>query len=278
MAIITISRFTMSGGETLAACLSERLRIPSLSREVLKEVAGRFGITESLLLEELEKTQGLIRGASPERRLYLAALQLALAEKALQGPFIYHGHAGHLLLRGIPQVFKVGIVAPLQVRAEKLMQRHNMSPEEALKSVKQMDERRIRWVRFLYDVDWLDPAQYDLVINIQSISIDAACGMIECALKEEDFKQRPEDRRLLEDFALASRVKLELAARERTKGMELEVAARNGAVKISAKIVTGGIFSRGKTTTRKELLDIARKVPGVKEASITLEEDAVPLE
>ena len=80
MNIITISRFTMSGGETLARCLAEKLKIPSLSREVLKEVATQFGITESLLRGQLEKTQGFIHGPSPERRVYLAALQLALAE------------------------------------------------------------------------------------------------------------------------------------------------------------------------------------------------------
>ncbi len=106
MAIITISRGTMSGGEALAKCLSERLGIPAVSQEILQEASDRFGISQSLLLQQLEKTKGLIRGPSTERSLYLTAIQLALAERAQRGPFVYYGHAGHLLMKGIPRGLK----------------------------------------------------------------------------------------------------------------------------------------------------------------------------
>jgi cytidylate kinase len=278
MTVVTISRFTMSGGEKLANCLADRLGIPSLSREVLKEVASQFGITESLLREQLEKTRGLIHGPSPERRVYLAALQLALAEKAQQGPFIYHGHAGHLLLKGLPQILKVGIVAPLQSRAEKLMKLENLTFEEAVKSIKQMDEGRVKWVRFLYDVDWLDPSMYDLVVNVGYLSQETACELILCTLKQEQFQEKPENQGLLEDFVLASRVKVQLATHERTKGLDLEVEAEKGTVKIRGKIMTGGFFPRGKQTTKNDLIEVTQKIPGVKQVRIGLEEFAVPLE
>jgi cytidylate kinase len=278
MTVVTISRFTHSGGETLARCLAEKLGIPSISREVLKEVASQFGISEPLLREQLERTQGLIHGPSPERRVYLAALQLALAEKAQQGPFIYHGHAGHLLLKGLPHILKVGIIASLQFRAQKLMKKENINLEEAIKSIKQSDESRIKWVRFLYDVYWLDPSLYDLVINIEYVSLETACELIVCTLRQEQFKEKPENKALIEDFVLASRVKVQLATHERTKGLELEVAAEKGIVKISGKILTGGIFSRGKQTTKNDLIEVAQKIPGVKQVLIGLEEFPVPLE
>lgn len=276
--IVTISRFTHSGGETLARCLAERLGIPSISREVLKAVASQFGISEPLLREQLEKTQGLIHGPSPERRVYLAALQLALAEKAQQGPFIYHGHAGHLLLKGLPQILKVGIVASLQFRAQKLVKKENINLEESVRSIKQSDESRIKWVRFLYDVYWLDPSLYDLIINIEYISLETACELIVCTLQQEQFRERPEDKALVEDFVLASRIKAQLAVHERTKGLEVDVEAQKGVVKISGKVITGGIFPRGKKTTKNDLIEVAQKVPGVKQVLIALEEFAVPLE
>lgn len=278
MAIVTISRFTMSGGETLAHCLSEKLGIPSLSREVLIEVVGQFGVTESLLREQLEKTQGVTPGRLPERGVYLAALQLALAERAKQGPFIYHGHAGHLLLKGIPQILKVGIVAPLKSRAEKLMKSKNFTFEEAVKSIKQMDESRIKWVRFLYDMNWLDPSLYDLVINVGYISLETACELILCALKQEQFKEKPENKALIEDFILASRIKVQLATNERTKGLDLEVESERGVVRIRGKILTGGVFHRGIQTTRNDLMEIAQRMPGVQKVLIGVEEFAVPLE
>ena len=126
----------------------------------------------------------MIPGPSPERGLYLAAIQLALAEKAAQGPFVYYGHAGHLLLKGVPQVLKVRVIAPLDRRAQKLAETQKMSFEEATKTIEKMDESRIKWTRFLYDVDWRDPSLYDLVINLDAIPIESACEIIVCALNQ----------------------------------------------------------------------------------------------
>lgn len=278
MTIVTISRFTMSGGEKLAKCLSERLGIPSVSREVLTQVADQFGISEALLVEQLEKTK---RGPSPERRLYMASLQLALAERAQQGPFVYHGLAGHLLLRGIPQILKIGIVAPLKLRAQKLMEEKNISPEEAIRSIQRWDERRANWVRFLYDVDWLDPSLYDLVINIASISVDSACEIVISALNQPEFREFPEKQRMIDDFVLASRVKVQLATHERTRSwLELEVVAEQQVVKITGRALMGGgiFYWRGEDRVRDELIEVVKAVPGVKKVIIALEGEAVPVE
>ncbi len=275
MTIVTISRFTMSGGERLANSLSEKLHIPSVSREVIIQVANQFGLSEAVLWEQLEKT----KGSSPERRLYLAALQLALAERAQQGPFVYHGLAGHFLLKGIPQILKVGIVAPLKFRAEALMRQKNISLDEATRSIHRWDEKSIKWARFLYDVDWLDPTLYDLMINIANISVEAACEIVVCALNQQEFGEFTGKQKLVEDFVLASRVKVQLAAHERTKGLDVEVEARNETVKITGRVLMGGVFSwGGKESTRNDLIEVSKTVPGVKKVSVSLEGTAVPLD
>jgi cytidylate kinase len=265
----------MSGGERLAECLSEKLGIPSLSREVIVQVANQFGISEALLWEQLEKT----KGPSPERRLYLAALQLALAERALQGPFVYHGLAGHFLLKGIPQILKVGIVAPLKFRAEALMRQKNISLDEATRSIQRWDEKSIKWARFLYDVDWLDPSLYDLMVSIAAISVEAACEIVTCALNQQEFGAFMGKEKLIEDFVLASRVKVQLAAHERTKGLDVEVEARAGTVKITGRVLLGGVFPwGGKESIRNDLIEVSKMVPGVEKVLVSLEGTAVPLE
>jgi len=99
-----------------------------------------------------------------------------------------------------------------------------------------------------------------------------------CTLEQEQFKEKPGNKALFKDFLVASRVKVQLATHKRTKGLELEVAAEKGTVKISGKIITGGIFSRGKQTTRNDLIEVAQTVPGVNQVLIGLEEFPVPLE
>ena len=278
MAIITISRGTMSGGESLAKCLSEKLSIPAVSQEILQEASDRFGISQSLLLQQLEKTKGLIRGPSSERSLYLTAIQLALAERAQKGPFVYYGHAGHLLMKGVPQVLKVQVIAPLNRRAQKLAETQKISLEEAKKSIEKMDEGRIKWSRFLYDVDWRDASLYDLVINLDSIGIESACAMIICTVNQKEFVESPESRIIIEDFLLASQVKAELAGHDRTKGLELEVSSKQGEVTISSRIETGGIFRSGRHQIKNDLIEVAKQVPGVKKVLIGIEDIPVVLE
>jgi cytidylate kinase len=278
MAIITISRGTMSGGEALAKCLSEELKIPAVSAEILEEASRRFGISQVLLQQQLEKTKGLIRGPSPERSLYLTAIQLALAERACKGPFVYYGHAGHLLMKGVPQVLKVRVITPLDQRFRKLAETQKISFEEAKKIIEKMEERRIKWTRFLYNVDWRDPALYDLVINLDAISLESACEMIVCTLKQKEFLESPKTQGIIEDFLLASRVKADLAGNDRTKGLELEVGAEKGVINITGSFETGGIFHSGKHRIKNDVIEVAQKVQGVKEVTIGLADIPVVLE
>ena len=223
-----------------------KIRGPGGQPEILQDAAGRFGISQALLLQQLEKSKGLIPGPSPERGLFLAAIQLALAKKADQGPFVYYGHAGHLLLKGVPQVLKVRVIAPLARRAQKLAENQKMSFEEATKRIEKMDESRIKWTRFLYNVDWRDPSLYDLVINLDAIPFETACEMIVCVLNQAAFKESPASQARVADFLLASQVKAALATNDLTKGLELEVSAEGGSLTINGRFETGGIFP-GKT-------------------------------
>jgi cytidylate kinase len=278
MAIISISRGTLSGGEALAKCLAEKLGIPAISQEVLQDAAGRFGISQTLLLQQLEKTRGLIPGPSPERGLYLAAIQVALAERACQGPFVYYGHAGHLLMKGVPQVLKVRVIAPLNRRAQKMAEAQKVSLEEARKTIEKMDEGRIKWTRFLYDVDWRDPALYDLVINLEAITLESACEIIFCALNQVEFQESSASRTVLENFLLASQVKAKLATNDLTKGLVLAVAAEDGVVTITGRFETGGIFPGGRHSISQAISAVTQEVPGAKRVLIGVEGIPVVLE
>jgi len=265
----------MSGGREIAERVSERLGIPSISREVITEVADQFGISEKTLWEKMGHT----KQAAPERYLYLCAMQLALAGRAQQGPFVYHGLAGHFLMRGIPRILRVGIVAPLKQRAMTFMQRKNVAFEEAVRSIQRWDEMRRKWVRFLYGVDWLDPSFYDLVINVGTIRMESASDLIISAMDREEFKDLPGRQRVIDDFVLAAKVQLQLAVDERTKGMELKVKAEGQTVRIRGRVLTSGVFrSGGSEITRSDITEVAGHVPGVRSVSVDLVETTGPLE
>ncbi len=91
MPLIIISRGSMSGGQALAECLAGALGSPCVGREIVVEAAARLGVPQQLLSEKLEKGPSFWQRLTMERRLYVAAVQAALAEHAARGDLIYHG-------------------------------------------------------------------------------------------------------------------------------------------------------------------------------------------
>jgi cytidylate kinase len=280
MSIVTISRGTFSGGEALAQCLTKKTGLPAVGVEVIKEAATLYGISESEISQQLKQGPKVWeRLLGEKRRLYFIALQSAMAERAAKGDFIYYGLAGHFLLHGVPNVFKVRLVAPLSYRIKNEMAKKNITGEVAKEYIEKVDERRKQWTKFFYHVDWTDPSLYDMVINLENLSIDAACGIIMYALSQPEFQSSPEKKKAVEDFALSCQVKAKLALNERTKGIELDVAVKDGNVRIQGKLYTTvGMFATGLRQSEAEIITIVKSVPGVKDVKVELQELPVAVE
>jgi cytidylate kinase len=280
MSIVTISRGTFSGGEALAQCLTKKTGLPAVGVEVIKEAATLYGISESEISQQLKQGPKVWeRLLGEKRRLYFIALQSAMAERAAKGDFIYYGLAGHFLLHGVPNVFKVRLVAPLSYRIKNEMAKKNITGEVAKEYIEKVDERRKQWTKFFYHVDWTDPSLYDMVINLENLSIDTACGIIMYALSQPEFQSSPEKKKAVEDFALSCQVKAKLALNERTKGIELDVAVKDGNVRIQGKLYTTvGMFATGLRQSEAEIITIVKSVPGVKDVKVELQELPVAVE
>jgi cytidylate kinase len=256
MSVITISRGSFSGGKTLAECLAVKLGYRCVGRETIVERAAASGVSHEELLAALLNPPGFLERFQHKRYQYLTLFQAALAEEVKTGHVVYHGNAGHLLLKGMPAVLRVRIIAPLEMRLAMVQERLKLSGNEALDYIRKMDEGRKRWTQFLYGVNWEDPALYDLVVNLEHMDIEEACEAIGAlAQTRRCFELSPECRAELEDLALASRVRAALAMNPSTSHLEVEASAKGGHVSI-----------RGKVTETGEL-DVVRRVamavPGV---------------
>jgi cytidylate kinase len=281
MAIVTISRGTLSGGEALAGRLADRLNLPTLSREVIRDAASRYGIAESLLDQQLHKVPSLIQrrlGGTEERRLYLVAIQAALAERARQGDFIYHGHAGHLLLKDLPGVFKVRLIAPMAYRVRAVREKQGLTEQEALKYIEQVDKNRAQWTKFLYNVDWLDPSLYDTVINLEFLSLETACSMIEAAVQQPEFLDSPERRKMIDERALACRIQLKLAQEDRTRGMQIHVDVSGSVARIHGRFLSAGPLSTGLHRSEEDILEVVRSFEEIKKVEFNLADAGIPVE
>ena len=179
MSVITISRGSFSGGKTLAECLAAKLGYRCIGRETIVERAAASGASHEELLSALLNPPGFLERFQHKRYRYLALFQAALAEEVKNGKVVYHGNAGHLMLKGAAAVLRIRIIAPTEMRLAMVQERLKLTGKEALDYIQKTDEGRRKWVRYLYGVDWDDPALYDLVLNLEHINTEEACGVID---------------------------------------------------------------------------------------------------
>lgn len=257
MPIITISRGSLSGGQLLASQLASRLGFKVISREVIVESAKKYEISEDQLREGMEEPPGLWARITHQRDQYVIAMRATLSELLDDSDVVYHGHAGQLLLKGLPNVIKVRLIAPLQYRLRSATIEHGLSGEEAQRHIVELDEKRRRWARRMYDVDVTDPSLYDLVINLEHMSIETATDVVAAMAEKSEYSHTPESDQQVRDFALKSRIVAELVLRSPFPPDIVEVDVRSGVVDLKG----GGLFDAKK----EEVVQFVRNIRGVKE-------------
>jgi cytidylate kinase len=263
MPIITISRGSMSGGRALAECVAAAIGAPCIGRELVVEAAAKLGVTEELLSQKLEKSPGLWQRMTQERRIYVTALQAALAEHAGSGHVVYHGFADHLLLPGVPGVLRVRLIAPMPVRVRAVMDQHRLAREAAERYIAEVDEDRVRWARFIYGVDLRDPALYDVTLNLDAMTVASACSVVVNVASRPEFTLTNEIRAQLADFVVACRVKVALAANPATRSLDLGVTVERGAVTVAGEMPDAAMITHVSTRLEKEIRSVVEAVDGV---------------
>jgi len=212
VAIITISRGSLSGGKALAGCLADRLGYPTLGREVLLEAAESLGVSEELFRGKFEAAPGLWARMTRERRKYALAVQTALAEWATRGNLVYHGQSGQFLLKELPGVLRIRLIAPVKMRVKAFLDTQPLvSQGQAEHFIRDVDQDRYRWCRLMYGADVTDPSLYDLTINLKRLTLESACVTIAEAASQPRYQITDEVETELFAFAARCRERLSRA-------------------------------------------------------------------
>ncbi|MBN2418798.1 MAG: cytidylate kinase-like family protein [Deltaproteobacteria bacterium] len=231
MSIITISRGSYSMGKEVAEKVAAKLGYRCLSREVILDASDLYQIPEIKLVKAIHDSPTILGRIGGSKKAYVAYYQSALAGRVKDDNVVYHGMAGHVLLKGIPHVLKVRIIAELEDRVAIEMKRENVTRQEALSKIKKDDEERRKWTQSLYGVDPWDSSLYDLVVHIHKFTIDDAVNIICDAANLNQFNATKESQQKMDDLALASRVKAILIERH----FDVSVLSESGNILIYTK-------------------------------------------
>ena len=265
MGIITISRGTKSGGILLAEALGERLGYKVLSRGAVLAGNPALQAMEDELWEEMHnRPPHLWESLESLRTAYICVLRASLMEYAQKGPLIYHANGGQLLLRGMPGLLRVRIIAPMAKRLQMVIDRRGGTELEASRYIYEKDENRTMWNRFLYNVGSLaDCMYYDQVVNLDRMTVEEAADLVVKATTYDVFRWTDDDRRRIDEIALATRVKSVLMQNPNTRMYVLDVAAEGDRIEVTGQ--------EGEEAADEEIRRICAAVPGVGKVMINHE-------
>lgn len=212
MAIIVISSEVATPGDEIAALVAKKLDHQLVDHSHVRQLAQDCDseFEKACAFYQANYGEGEQVGWM-ERMFYSKPAYVSLFKSlhyqlASQGNVVILGRGPQIVLRDVPGILKVRIVAPTRWRAEKIAALRNISLDEATAYVDRMDLSRRALMESVYGVPiyiWL----YDLSVNIQTFSSETAADFICQAVTR--MTDRPDEavlRERLIGLALAARV------------------------------------------------------------------------
>ncbi len=267
MQLICISRGTLSGGKELAIRLANRLGYPCLSREDLVEAAIKEGIQVGKIETAMMRLSPFSERLSLEKEHYLAFTTAHLCDRALEGPLVYHGRTGHMLLPSISHILRVRVIADQEFRIRSAMRDLNLDRDKARRYLEQVDEDRHRWVRAMYGVSWEDAARYDVIINLEHFNVENASAALTSISQLPDFQITPAARKAVEDLRLAAQARVLLARDDRTYNTNFTVRADKGVITVT--------YPPQDAALAKVIPQVLQPLPGILKIETTLASSSI---
>ncbi|MGH7326235.1 MAG: cytidylate kinase family protein [Candidatus Rokuibacteriota bacterium] len=259
MAIITLSHQMGAGGPEVGMAIAQRLGYRYVDQELLQDAVRRYGLAEEKLSHLDESKPSLFERFDAETRHYITILQTTLLEFAEADDVVLMGRGGQWLLRGIPHVLRVRLIAPFEHRVRQWIKRSaeltgEMANQRAAADfVRRDDSEKKGRMRYLYEVDIDEPTLYEVIVNTEKLATDAVVDMIERVARHGNLRISTTGRQVVADRALASRVQVALAMHPETRRYRITVDSQ------------GAIVTLEGTSALEQAVQVARDVPGVRD-------------
>lgn len=205
MPVITVSRQYASGGSEIARLAAERLQWELVDNEFVDRVARLAGLPREEVEQHEERVTGFMErlartltSSSPELFMTPAAgppvtveppeeeiVQLTervIAEAVRHDRVILVGRGAPAFLAQREGTLHVLVVAPLEVRVRRAMERLQVEHKDAERTIHEIDEGRRLYVKTYYGRRWDDPANYHLVLNTDVFSYEQSAELIGAAV------------------------------------------------------------------------------------------------
>ncbi len=211
MAVLTIARKYGSGGKEIGEAIAKQMNYDYIDRgRILEDMRAEGKQWEERAKYFDENYPDLWERFDWSYRGFVALNQSYFLKYALKDNVVIMGRGGNFLLKGIPFVLRVRIIAPIEKRIEKVMEWEGVNSENARWLIEKADSEMAKAIYLIYGKDWDNPTEYEMVFNTGIQSHDEIVKIIKNGLLEKDKLKTEKSKEILRLRALAARIKAEI--------------------------------------------------------------------
>ncbi len=178
--VVTIARQHGSCGKQIGELVAKELNVPFYCKELTALVAQESGLAKEFISDDYEDPTEVLH------QIYLSthvaqqgiiAQEKVIRKIADAGACVIVGRAANHVLRRYPNVVRVFIYAPDEVRIQNIQAMYGDSAEEARQHMIRSDESRANYYRNTSGNEWRNMENYDLCLDA-SIGKEAAAKIV----------------------------------------------------------------------------------------------------
>ena len=181
--IVTISREYGSGGYEVGRRVAERMNYKFYDKELIAHIADKFLIPESFVAatEETElKKKNIFHEVFPvftrtenENADYIFREQgKFIVQLVEEGNCVIAGRRADYYLRDNPNALHLFFYADQDFKVKRICETENLSEDEAVKKIADMDRRRRTSYEYVTGRTWGDMHNYDRLICTSTLGLD----------------------------------------------------------------------------------------------------------
>ena len=209
--VITVSRELGSGGRTVGRILAQKLKVRYSDKELIHGLQQKFNLTtsgiENLKGQKKNWFSDFIQlvAPAPQADMFIQDSQYMMEFRpdlktddvheaeveivkaiAAEGSCVIAGRSAFFVLKDHPNKLDVFITASMEHRIERVMRKQNLTREMAIEVIDRVDKMRDNYVQRYTGKSRYDIRNYQLVLNVDDLSEEAAADLILDYIKKSE--------------------------------------------------------------------------------------------
>ena len=115
---------------------------------------------------------------------FIEVTSAVVTDLAKAGNVVINGRGSNMILKDMPGILHVGLIAPRELRLKTVAEREHLGPKEAEKYLTGMEQAITSYYRKFFKAAPHDPNHYHMVLNMGTMNVKTAAEIVAHAAKD----------------------------------------------------------------------------------------------